>query len=250
MDPNLVDMFSFPVSQAYFDPSFDSAEFQKVPNFPSMPATPPSVPTHSESQVPTGSAASGPSVPSAPSSAFGSPYSGDIQAFQDNWVNTNHGLRLPAAVMNDLFFNDFAGGVDMDGMFHEKFPNTFVGRSIASFLFTREGCQLTTFRSIPDPAIAKWFQFHAHHLIPRAITPSIGRATQFSVEFTSRLAYSLRQGGAATIAAAPSRSSAIATVDSQCSLPTGLGIRPTVVDFLRSVSSLPTQSCLEQCRRR
>lgn len=146
MDTSLVDMFSFPVDNIppytqttdfsrvphYFnDPSLfaESAEFQKASNFPSMPATPPSVPTsHSDCHVPTGSAASGPSIASAPSSAIGSPYSGNAQAFQDNWVNTNHGLGLPAAVMNDLFSNEFVGNhVDMDGLYQEKFPDTFVG---------------------------------------------------------------------------------------------------------------------------
>lgn len=138
---SLVDMFSFPVdnipypqtTQYFNDPSLfaESAEFQKASNFPSMPATPPSVPTshsHADSHVPTGSAASGPSIASASSSALGSPYSGNAQAFQDNWVNTNHGLGLPAAVMNDLFSNEFVGNhVDMDGLYQEKFPDTFVG---------------------------------------------------------------------------------------------------------------------------
>lgn len=48
---------------------------------------------------------------------------------QDNWVNTNHGLGLPAAVMSDLFPNDYMGGpVDMDGLYQEKFTDPFVGK--------------------------------------------------------------------------------------------------------------------------
>lgn len=148
MDPSLVDMFSFavdsvpPYAQAdfsrlpqsyYDDPSLlaDSTNLQKAFNFPSMPTTPPSVSRpHSDPQIPTGSAASGPSIASAPSSAIGSPYSGTAQVFQDNWVNTNHGLGLPAAVMNDLFSNDYMGStMDMDGLYQEKYPGNFVGTS-------------------------------------------------------------------------------------------------------------------------
>lgn len=152
MDPNLVDMYSYPmdvhpyphththtdfsrVPQSYFEASsvFAESDFHQTSTFPSMPATPPSAPaSHStEHHIPTGSAASGPSIASAPSSALGSPYSGSAQVVQDNWMNTNHGLGLPAAVMNDLFANDYShmgGHVDMDGLYQEKFPDTFVGR--------------------------------------------------------------------------------------------------------------------------
>jgi hypothetical protein len=49
--------------------------------------------------------------------------------FRENWVNTNHGLGLPAAVMADIFANDYMGGaVDMDGFYREKLPDPFVGR--------------------------------------------------------------------------------------------------------------------------
>lgn len=141
LDPS--NMFSYPMDNmahyghdlsrlphSYYDTSlFDSAELQKA-HFASMPTTPPSVSaSHStEPNIPTGSAASGPSIASASSSAMGSPYSGTAHAFHDNWVNTNHGLGLPAAVMNDMFSHEYMGNaVDMDMLYQEKFPDTFVG---------------------------------------------------------------------------------------------------------------------------
>jgi hypothetical protein len=118
------------LSHSYYDVSlYESTELQKA-QFASMPTTPPSVSaSHStEPHIPTGSAASGPSVASASSSAMGSPYSGTAHVFHDNWVNTNHGLGLPAAVMNDVFSHEYMGSaVDMDMLYQEKFPDTFVG---------------------------------------------------------------------------------------------------------------------------
>jgi hypothetical protein len=143
MDPG--NIFSYPVdnmaqygqndlsrlSQSYYDTSlFESAELHKVTHFASMPTTPPSVSaSHStEPHIPTGSAASGPSIASASSSAMGSPYSGNAHTLHDNWMNTNHGLGLPAAVMNDMFSHDYMGNaVDMDMLYQEKFSDTFVG---------------------------------------------------------------------------------------------------------------------------
>ncbi|KAJ5622417.1 hypothetical protein N7528_005649 [Penicillium herquei] len=151
MDPNMMDMFPFPTDdmhtsyapadfarlpQSYFDlqPQFAEAEMSKVSgNFSSMPATPPSLATShaTEPHIPTGSAASGPSIASAPSSAIGSPYSGPTPVYQDNWVNTNHGLGLPMAVMPDLFSNEYmAGALDMDGFYREKIPDSFVDPSL------------------------------------------------------------------------------------------------------------------------
>ena len=44
-------------------------------------------------------------------------------------MNTNHGLGLPAAVMHDLFPNDYMGStIDMDRFYREKLPDGFVGR--------------------------------------------------------------------------------------------------------------------------
>lgn len=113
---------------------FDS-DIHKPSIFSSTPATPPSVSAHPDPQIPTGSAASGPSIASASSSAIGSPYSGH-QVFQDQWVNTGHGLGLPAAVMPEFFPNEYAGGaVDIDGLYPEKLPCTHVGMcSIANLL--------------------------------------------------------------------------------------------------------------------
>ncbi|KAJ5974373.1 hypothetical protein N7481_011583 [Penicillium waksmanii] len=154
MDPGMVDMFSFPMDGmpyqhqhhqhhqhhhqqtqpdfrlAYLDgPIYEDLQQHQ---FPSMPTTPPSISTsQSEPQIPTGSTASGPSIASAPSSVISSPYSGAQQVFQDNWVNTNHGLGLPAAVMGDLFSShDYMGQVEMDGLYQEKFPDPFVDPSL------------------------------------------------------------------------------------------------------------------------
>ena len=119
-------------SNSYYDthPLLESADLQNPTYFSSIPTTPPSVSAcHStEPYIPTGSAASGQSIASASSSAMGSPYSGTAQAFQENWVNTNHGLGLPAAVMNDLFSHEYMGNTfDMDMSYEEKFPDPFVG---------------------------------------------------------------------------------------------------------------------------
>lgn len=139
-------LFSFPLedvppyppnNQAYYDnPTLfaeSSTEAQKTStsNFSAMPATPPVVPTSQSSEPHIPSSASGPSIPSASSSAIGSPHSGTAQVFQDNWVNTNYGLGLQTAVINDpfSFSNEYMGSaVDMDGLYQEKFPDNFVGR--------------------------------------------------------------------------------------------------------------------------
>ncbi|KAJ5898720.1 hypothetical protein N7504_009008 [Penicillium tannophilum] len=123
------------IPHSYFETPalYSEAEMHKHSNFPSMPATPPSITTSyaPEPQIPTGSAASGPSIASAPSSAIGSPYSGPTQVFQENWLNTNHGLGLPAAVMSDIFPNDYMGNPgDMDGLYREKIPDPFVDPSL------------------------------------------------------------------------------------------------------------------------
>jgi hypothetical protein len=119
-------------AHSYYDthPLLESADLQNPTYFSSIPATPPSISaSHSAEQyIPTGSATSGQSIASASSSAMGSPYSGTAHAFQENWVNTNHGLGLPAAVMNDIFSQDYMGStLDMEMPFQEKFPDPFVG---------------------------------------------------------------------------------------------------------------------------
>jgi hypothetical protein len=166
LDPG--NMFSYPVDnmahygqdlsrlpQSYYDTSFESTELQKATHFASMPTTPPSISaSHStELHIPTGSAASGPSIASASSSAMGSPYSGTAHTFHDKWVNTNHGLGLPAAVMNDMFPQEYMGGtVDMEMLYQEKFPDTFVGMFSAQLRMSLH--MLTRTRSLIDPACA------------------------------------------------------------------------------------------------
>lgn len=99
-------------------------------SFPST--TPPSMTTSqpTDHAIPGLSSASGPSIASASSSAIGSPYSGNVQAFQENWVDTSHGLGLPAAVVGDLFPSDYMGGaVDPDEFYQKKSQNSYVGES-------------------------------------------------------------------------------------------------------------------------
>lgn len=258
MDPSLVDMFTFPVDsvhpygqadfsrlpQSYYDdPSLlaDSTNLQKASNFPSMPATPPSLPRpHPDPQVSTGSAASGPSIASAPSSAIGSPYSGTAQLFQDNWVNTNHGLGLPAAVMNDLFSNDYmASTMDMDSLYQEKYPGNFVGTSQSPPIAIRS--QLTrSSRSFPDPASAKWPRLHPYHLISGTDQHRLlyRAAAQLYLPLSRHIASSLqRQCGPPAFTAVDSFRVALAT---------GLGLRPKVLYLLHPLSSLATEPCHEQ----
>ncbi|CAG8009101.1 unnamed protein product [Penicillium olsonii] len=164
-DPMTLDpgMFSFPVDNLahygqtdlarlhhpYYNTQslFESAQLQKAAHFSGLPTTPPSVSAshYTEPHIPTGSAASGPSIASASSSAMGSPYSGTAQTFHDNWVNTNHGLGLPAAVMNDIFPNEYMGGaVDMDLLYQEKFPDTYVDPSLIQPVQPSHGVHPTT----------------------------------------------------------------------------------------------------------
>lgn len=127
---------SLPLS--YYDtPSMyveSTPNMHKPFSFPPIPSTPPSIPTsHFSEHMPTLSSASGPSIASASSSAIGSPYSGAAHGFPENWIDTSHGLGLPAAVMNDLVPNDYnqmGATVDPDSAFgSEKFPTNFVGES-------------------------------------------------------------------------------------------------------------------------
>ncbi|GLI76029.1 hypothetical protein PoHVEF18_004296 [Penicillium ochrochloron] len=206
MDPNLVDMFSYPMDvppyphththtdfsrlpQSYFEASsvFAESDFHQTSTFPSMPATPPSIAaSHStEHIIPTGSAASGPSIASAPSSALGSPYSGSAQVVQDNWMNTNHGLGLPAAVMNDLFANDYShmgGSVDMDGLYQEKFPDTFVDPSLIQPV--QSGPGFTPTISYPDQST------YAYPTAPMNLTPNspAGSPVPYSDNFETQRA--------------------------------------------------------------
>lgn len=150
MDPALTDPFGLQmdqlttfgqsldpsrVPQSYLDTppvySESGSDANKAPNFPST--TPPTMPTSQPTEqhiVPGLSSASGPSIASASSSAIGSPYSGHVQSYQENWVDTSHGLGLPAAVMGDLFPNDFMGSaLDQDGLYQKKPHDNYVGES-------------------------------------------------------------------------------------------------------------------------
>lgn len=193
MDPNMVDMFSYPmdvpyphthtdysrVPQSYFDaPVLAESDSHQASTFLSMPTTPPSVPaSYSAEHIPTGSAASGPSIASAPSSALGSPYTGNAQVVQDNWMNTNHGLGLPAAVMSDLFANDYShmgGSVDMDGLYQEKFPDTFVGRSYQEWAL---------------PSRNKNSRSTENHILTNHSDPSLIQPVQSGPGFTPTISY-------------------------------------------------------------
>ena len=144
MDPTLVDPLAFPVdnlgaygpdlSQPYYDNSSLYAESTpEAPHsagFPSMSATSPTATSHpQEPFLPAVSTASAPSIASGSSSAIGSPYSGTASALREHWVDTTHGVGLPAAVMGDLFPNEYLGNpLESEPAFsQEKFPDSFVG---------------------------------------------------------------------------------------------------------------------------
>lgn len=102
------------------------ADIHKPMVFP-PPSTPPLI-TTSERHLSSLSSTSGPSIPSASSSAIGSPYSAATHGFQENWVDTNHGLGHPTEVVNDLA-NDYVGNAaDNEQVFgQDKLPGNFVG---------------------------------------------------------------------------------------------------------------------------
>ncbi|KAE8151089.1 putative C2H2 finger domain protein [Aspergillus avenaceus] len=140
MDSGLIEPFIFPLDgmngfgqaavssqipqPSYFDTPDAYSDNPKTASFPPMPATPPSVPTSHSSEpfMPGLSTASGPSIASASSSAVGSPYSGAAPAVPEDWVDTNHGLGLPAAVMGDLFPNEYFGNPpDLEAFYSKKY---------------------------------------------------------------------------------------------------------------------------------
>ncbi|KAI3118906.1 hypothetical protein CBS147330_8738 [Penicillium roqueforti] len=159
--------------QLYFDPMMDPSMFsfplESLPNYAhghghDMPTTPPSVSaSHSaEPYISTGSA-SGQSIASASSSAMGSPYSGTAQVFQENWVNTNHGLGLPAAVMDDLFSQEYMGSMlDMDMPYQEKFPDPFVDPSLIQP--TQQGPGITPTISYPDQPTSSYSNVQPNYI--------------------------------------------------------------------------------------
>lgn len=77
--------------------------------------------------LPSLSSASGPSIASTSSSAVGSPYSATTQGIPEGWVDTNHGLSLTGAAMDDLFSNDYMGNpLDAD-YYQKKCTDSYVG---------------------------------------------------------------------------------------------------------------------------
>lgn len=166
MDPALIEPFGFqmdslngfgqaPASSAMPQPSYYDTppvyaesfpEIHKQASFPAMPPTPPSIPTSrtSEPYMPGLSSASGPSIASASSSAIGSPYSGHAHVVPESWIDTNHGLGLPAAVMNEMFPNDYMGNtLDPDAYYAKKYPDNFVGESHVYSTRSMMGTKLT-----------------------------------------------------------------------------------------------------------
>ncbi|KAK9578363.1 hypothetical protein V6Z92_009040 [Aspergillus fumigatus] len=151
MDPALVDPFGFQMDNlggfgqtsgptsaptSYYGTSPVYADSQLEPKtsaFPPMPPTPPSlpVPYSTEPYMSGLSSASGPSIASASSSAIGSPYSCTAHTFPESWVDTNHGIGLPAAVMDEFFPNEFMGSsLEADHTYQRKGPDDFVDPSL------------------------------------------------------------------------------------------------------------------------
>ncbi|CBF84993.1 hypothetical protein AN1500.2 [Aspergillus nidulans FGSC A4] len=132
IDPALVDSFSFVDSLGAYGPDLTQPSFQNTgfgdsytdmgkQNFPV---------TTSEGFLSGVSTASGPSIASASSSAMGSPYSANTQTFQEDWVDTTHGLSHPTAVMGDLFSNEsMVNTFDAEG-FYQKKSDSFVDPSL------------------------------------------------------------------------------------------------------------------------
>ncbi|KAL4989839.1 hypothetical protein BDW68DRAFT_175594 [Aspergillus falconensis] len=132
IDPALVDSFSFVDSLGAYgheltQPSYQNTGFgdsytdMSKSNFPV---------TTSEGVLSGVSTASDPSIASASSSAMGSPYSANAHTFQEDWVDTNHGLSHPTAVLGDLFSNEsMINTFDSEG-FYQKKADSFVDPSL------------------------------------------------------------------------------------------------------------------------
>ncbi|KAL4802960.1 hypothetical protein BDV18DRAFT_145937 [Aspergillus unguis] len=124
VDPAVVDSFNFVDSLGGYvqEPGLVQPSYQNIGYGDGFAVS-------SSEQFMSGvSTASGPSIASASSSAMGSPYSAHAQ-FQEEWVDTHHGLGLPAAVMNDLFSNEGMVNYDTDGFFQKK-SDSFVDPSL------------------------------------------------------------------------------------------------------------------------
>ncbi|GFF38919.1 5',5'''-P-1,P-4-tetraphosphate phosphorylase 2, partial [Aspergillus udagawae] len=172
MDPALVDPFGFQMDNfggfgqpsgsasaptSYYDASPVYADSQleaKTAGFPPMPPTPPSlpVPYSTEPYMSGLSTASGPSIASASSSAIGSPYSGIAQTFPESWVDTNHGIGLPAAVMDEFFPSEFmASSLEAENIYQRKGPGDFVDPSLIQPVHQYPSYSTPTI-SFPEPS--------------------------------------------------------------------------------------------------
>ncbi|KAF7157079.1 hypothetical protein CNMCM5623_001067 [Aspergillus felis] len=172
MDPALVDPFAFQMDNfggfgqpsgsasaptSYYETSPVYADSQleaKTTGFPPMPPTPPSLPVaYSTEPYMSGlSTASGPSIASASSSAMGSPYSGTAHTFPESWVDTNHGIGLPAAVMDEFFPNEFmASSLDAENVYQRKGPDDFVDPSLIQPVHQYPNYSTPTI-SFPEPS--------------------------------------------------------------------------------------------------
>jgi hypothetical protein len=104
------------------------------------------------------STASGPSIASASSSAIGSPYSGIAQTFPESWVDTNHGIGLPAAVMDEFFPSEFmASSLEAENIYQRKGPGDFVGEFIefASRFVLKADSMFLCFSTVKLPILSK-----------------------------------------------------------------------------------------------
>lgn len=208
MDPALINPFGFQVdqlggfgqnqdpsglSQSYYDaPVYAESgpDINKSSGFPS--ATPPLMTTSqpTEHGMPGLSSASGPSIASASSSAIGSPYSGNVQAFPENWVDTSHGLGLQAAVVGDLFPNDYMSGTaDPEGFYQKKSQDNYVGESqdISSDVQStfpisalRHECSLSTFQVATSGEEAKPSLYNISATATASPAPCRGYATSIA----------------------------------------------------------------------
>lgn len=167
IDPALVDSFSFVDSLGAYGPDLTQPSYQNTgfghsytdmgkPNFPV---------TTSEGFLSGVSTASGPSIASASSSAMGSPYSANTQTFQEDWVDTTHGLSHPTAVMGDLFSNEsMVNTFDAEGVYQKK-SDSFVGEWLSK---SYGGVELTFDRPLSYPAHAATatHSYSSRHFIP------------------------------------------------------------------------------------
>lgn len=142
VDPALVDSFSFvdslggyiPQDAGLAQPSYQNTGFGD--SYTEVNKSNGFAVSNSEPYLSGVSTASGPSIASAASSAMGSPYSANAHNFQEDWVDTHHGLGVSSAVMGDLFSSENMVNYDTDG-FYSKNSDSFVGELLAILLMSR-----------------------------------------------------------------------------------------------------------------